>query len=176
MGVIKKAIVLEDKLEAMFDYLPAMPNSAKDATYPVTFSYGTPKDLNAFLKHKHKAGSPYPLIWLLYPYVETHTKTHIESTSISLILAVQTNSSMQNKQRIDETYKKVLMPLYDNVVHCLTTANISNVEHKFKVVKHPNYSDDLALGGSHAGAFIWDALKVTFGIKIQDTCLKEIKF
>lgn len=170
MGVVKNIMVLEDKLEAIFSYLPAID------TFIPKFAYGDPKELAAFLKHKHKGQQPYPLIWLLYPYAETHEGTHLEATNVSLILAVQTNASMQNKQRLAETYKKILFPLYDNIVYAFNAANIVNVAHKYRVVKHPNYSDDRSLGGSHAGPFIWDAMKVTFDIKIQDTCLRPIIF
>lgn len=163
-------IVLENVLEDVFNYLPAID------TYKPVFSYGDRKELNAFLKQSHKSNtSIYPLVWLLLPYRETHMKNKLEANEISLILAVQTNSSMQNKQRFKETYEKVLFPLYDNVIYCLTRANILNVAHEFNVVKHPNYSDE-TFGDSHAGALIWDALKVSFGITILDTCLKPIKF
>jgi len=94
----------------------------------------------------------------------------------TLILAVPTNESMQNKERLNETYKKVLFPLYDNMRHCLENANIVNIAKEFKVVKYPNYSDEQSSGEESAGTFIWDALKVNFQITIQDTCLKPIIF
>jgi len=176
MGVIKQIIVFEDKLEEIFSYLPRMKyTDANLLDYKVVFGSGDKKALNVFLKTKHKGESPYPLVWLLYPYEETHNKTNLSIDKVTLILAVPTNKSMQNKQRLDETYKKVLFPLYDNMVFALGQANIVNIAHEFKVVKYPNYSDE-PLDDESAGIFIWDALKVNFQITIQDTCLKPIIF
>lgn len=176
MGVVKQIIVFEDVLEAIFSYLPRMKYNTGDLDdYPVVFGAGDKKALNVFLKTKLKGDRPYPLIWLLYPYEETHNRTNLSIDKTTLILAVPTNKSMQTKQRIDETYKKVLFPLYDNMVFALGQANIVNIAHEFKVVKYPNYSDEPSDEES-AGIFIWDALRVNFQITIQGTCLKPIIF
>jgi len=177
MGIVKKIIVFEDELEEIFSYLPRMKYQAtSDLDYKVVFGAGDKKALNVFLKTKNKGDSPYPLIWLLYPYEETHNRTNLSVDKVTLILAVPTNESMQNKERLNETYKKVLFPLYDNMRHCLENANIVNIAKEFKVIKYPNYSDEQSSGDESAGTFIWDALKVNFQITIRDTCLKPIMF
>jgi hypothetical protein len=180
MATIKKMILLEDALEAIFRYLPPMkyePSYTK--SFKPTFSYGDKKDLNIFLKLKSKEQQhPYPLIWLEYPFLEIHKENKMEAKEVSLILAVQTNSSMQNNQRLKETYRKVLNPLFDNIRHCLKFANIVNISGEYKLRKFPNYSDDNSSGESNKTIAIWDAIKITFDIEIVDNvkCLREIKF
>jgi len=177
MGITRKIIVLEDKLEEIFSYLPRMKYIAtSQLDHKVVFGSGDKKALNVFLKIKGKGDSPYPLIWLLYPYEETHNRTNLSVDKVTLVLAVPTNQSMQNKQRLNETYKKVLFPLFDNLVYCLEHANIVNIAREFKVVKYPNYSDEQSSSEESAGTFVWDALKVNFQITIRDTCLKPIIF
>lgn len=175
--VVAKSIILENRLEEAFSYLPTMKYKPTDSvSYSVTFGYGDHKALNAFLKQRNKGSvSVYPLIWLLYPYREVHTRTNMKAEGISLVLAVNTDASMQNKQRIEETFKNVLFPLLDNVTHCLTSANVFNVSEEIKMVKHPNYSDS-EQGEQHAGTFIWDAIKIELDLTVIDGCMRPILF
>lgn len=173
----KKNIIFENRLEEVFSYLPQMKyNATSVGLFDVTFGYGDKKALNAFLKMKGKGNvSPYPLIWLLYPYKEIHTRTEMKAENVNLVLAVNTNAQMQNKERIEETFKNVLFPLLDNVTHCITSANIFNISEEIKIVKHPNYSDTED-GELHAGTFIWDAIRVEFDVTVIDGCLRKIIF
>lgn len=170
----EQKIILENVLEDIFSYLPKMAYSKTEQAFPVVFGCGDEIELNVWLKDRESSNT-YPLIWLLYPYVEGHSKTKIELDKIDFILAVDTNSSMQNKERIVETYTKVLMPLYWNMRYALKVANVINTASEYSVVKHPNYSKSASKEESGTIA-IWDALKVTTNFSVIDTCLRPIKF
>ena len=95
--------------------------------------------------------------------------------SLSFILAVKGNTQFENKQRMQETYQKVLIPLFDNIRSLFKRANITSTDSVYTIVKYPNYSSD-SEGTEHAGTFIWDALKFTLSITITDDCLNKISF
>jgi len=172
MAMTETYISIEDKLTEMFDTLPLMTNGiGGGATYKPIFGYGDEKELNAFLKMKEKGESPYPLIWLLYPYKENQTKNHVEVSNIQFILAVKSNMPMQNFERMQVTFKAILIPLYNNISYLFKTANIVNVSGDYDVIKYPNYSYD-AKGAETFGNLVWDAMKIEFDIKIKNTCFK----
>lgn len=166
-------IVVEDRLTEMFAYLPEMENS-KGVSFKPTFMYGDQKHLLDFLR-QNSGKSVYPIIWLLYPFKEDHTRSAVEFTGLSLVLAVETNSSMLNAQRMKETYAKVLIPLFDNIKKCFNNANISNSSDEYEIIKYPNYAETTA-GTENEATYIWDALKVTFDGKLNSNCLRPIYF
>ena len=170
-----KIIRFEESLGEMFTDLPMMKYEDSNDSYEVVFGCGDGKELNSFLKLAHRDTPPYPLIWLLYPYTELHKKKEMEVSNCSLILAVQTNSSMQNKERLATTFEKVLYPLLENIKYLFHSANIVSVNDEYTIVKHPNYSHSEE-GSEHAGTLIWDALKVDFDIKLKDTCYRKVNF
>ena len=168
-------IVPERKLEEMFATLPTMQYSVGESFYPVSFGYGDKDELNAFLKSKHKGEAPYPLIWLLYPYTESHDRNRVTLNRVDFILAVNTNASMQNPQRLKETYANILYPLLDNIRYLLKRSNIINWNEELEVIKYPNYSDD-AEPDKHFANLIWDAIKINLTFDIIDTCYRPVKF
>ncbi len=172
--IATKSIILEDVLEEIFGYLPDMAFTSGGTTYPVVFGYGDELELNIFLSTREVSDS-YPLIWLLYPYQESHTDNRLILDNVNFILAVETNSSMQNKERIKETFTKILMPLFFNMRLAFKKANVINTADEYDMVKHPNFSESESREKS-AGTFIWDAIKVTTSFNVIDTCLMEIKF
>ena len=171
--IASKSIVLENVLEELFSYLPEM-SFDNEVTYPVSFGYGDEIELNLWLSTREE-NDPYPLIWLLYPFKENHTDTKLEVENVSFILAIETNNTMQNAERIAETFGKVLMPLFFNFRSAFKQANIISTKKEYELVKHPNYSKSAAREESGTIA-IWDALKVTTSFTVMDTCLREIKF
>lgn len=177
MSNVKNIIITEKRLKEMFDLLPNSEAIDGSASFKPIFGYGDKKELNAFLKAKNlvKTRTPYPLIWLLYPYNEYHCKTDVEIERLSLILAVQTNASMGNEKRINSTFSKILFPLLNNIKWLFTRAIIVNWDNKFELTKYPNYSEDDS-ATEHAGTFIWDALKFVIDIKITDDCLNDVRF
>lgn len=175
MGVIHNPIIVENRFKEVFSYLPKMKFDATSSEFDVVFRYGDKDELIAFLKSSEGLSTkPYPLIWLVYPYFEKHLKTRVELKSVKLVLAVNTNKASQNPERIEQNYKKILMPLYGNVVKVLTKANIINIKHEFDLIKHPNYSNINSDGKESETIDRWDALSVSFNCQIIDTCLRKI--
>lgn len=169
MSNLKNIVIVEDRLQEMFNILPTV------QSFQPTFGYGDKKELNAFIKNQRSSRDFYPLIWLLYPYVEDHNKTDVYIDKLDLILACNTNAVDRNEKRLQEAFKKVLYPLADNIVTLFNRANIVNWKTEFKIVKHPNYASNESKD-EHAGTFIWDALKFTTSLSITDDCLKQIRF
>jgi hypothetical protein len=176
MGVLQNLIVVEDRLQEIFDYLPEMKVDGNPKSFKVRFEYGDEKELVAFLKATETETSrPYPLIWLVYPHKETHLKTRVKLESVKLVIAVDTAKAMLNPERLKVSYKTILMPLCNNIVKVLTKANIINIEHEFNITKYPNYSGKESGDGKHFTTDIWDAIQLTFSCYINGACLKEIK-
>jgi hypothetical protein len=171
--VATKTIVVEERLQEIINYFPEVLSLSGQSSHKVIFGYGDKKELNAFLKVR-KLETVYPLIWLLYPYSEKHTNTRVEVSKAVFILAVSTNASMENKQRLDSNFGKILLPLFFTFRKAFKNANIINSNNEYDVVKHPNYSDGES-GEEHPGTFIWDALRVETDFELMDTCLKELK-
>jgi hypothetical protein len=165
-------IKVEDRLAEMFAYLPLMKGTSGGYFKP-TFVYGDQKQLLDFLRQNSKGASKYPIIWLLYPFNERHTRSRVEYTNMELVLAVETNSVMLNDQRMKETYDKVLIPLFNNIKKCFSQANIVNTPDLYEVTKYPNYSES-AEGKENETTYVWDALKITFAGAINSNCLKPI--
>lgn len=174
-----KYIVVEDRFEEMFSYLPDMrnPSSNSSETFKVIFGYGDGKQLNFFLKERSSFVN-YPLIWLLYPYKENHFKKYVDLENVSLILAVESTSGISNKERINETFTKILSPLFNNVVELFTKSNIISVTEPYQAIKYANYGEINALRTKEESLSvdIWDAIKVTFNCRINNNCLRPINF
>jgi hypothetical protein len=169
MAVLKKMIIVENKLKFLFSKLPPILNSNSISFQPV-FKWGDSKELSVFLKTTKKSTSPYPLIWLVSPFAEQHKRTHVLVENMSLVLAVETNKSMLNEQRIEETYTKVLIPLFENIKELFLRSNIVNTSDEYNITKFYNYSGDSNTGDKNEVTDIWDAMKITFDIQINNNC------
>lgn len=169
-------MVLEDKLEEIFFYLPLMKYSELSSEFKPKFGAGDKLELAHFLADSKTGETVYPLIWLLHPTDEIHSRGHIKVNELVLILAVNTNAAMLNKERIETTFKKILLPLLENVKHAFRFASNLNLKDEVGVVKYSNYSDNLSTGDSNFTIDRWDALRTTWTIDINDKCLKQIQF
>lgn len=176
MGVVIKPIVLEDILKEVLSYIPSIKSLDGKMDANITFGFGSDKELELFLSNR-KSTNVYPIIWLVYPYSETHNITNLTAENLTLIIAVDSNASMENKDRIELTFKKLLIPIFGYLKEVFKKANVITVlgdEEPFKVTKYPNYSKTDAKDETKV-SYIWDALKVECGIRIVDTCIKPIK-
>lgn len=178
MGHIR-LIKVEDRFQEMFNLLPSMAgiNANSSDLFDVTFGYGDNKQLNFFLNER-KDFVNYPLIWLLYPYKERHTRKYVELEKVSLILAVETITGLTNKERIDQTFTKILFPLFDNISELFMKSNTIHTGVYYDVIKYPNYGEinQLRTKEESFSVDVWDALKVTFDCEINNNCLRPIKF
>lgn len=174
MSVNKSLIVVEDRFKEILDCLPTYTTDGGITNFKPVFKYGDDKELNAFLKLSENATSPYPLIWLVYPYREHHMKTRVRLDLVSLIIAVNAKTNMLNEQRMEETYKKILIPVCDDVIELFTRANIMNFPREFDLTKFPNYSNDASDGNANYTICIWDAMKLTFSCTLNGVCFRTI--
>ncbi len=173
MAPIKKSISVETVLEELFSYLPGVKGLSGIATYKPTFMYGDQYQLLDFLR-QNSGKTVYPLIWLVYPFEEVHERSCLDIENLTLVLAVETNTTMLNKERLAETFGKILMPLLDNIKHTFITSNVISTDEVFKITKFPNYAEDNeAVNGS---TYVWDALKIRTKVEIKDNCVKPIFF
>jgi hypothetical protein len=174
MGVTYKMLIAEDRFAEIFAQLPAIKN-ASDVEFKPVFRYGDNLELLAFLKNsKGNPDRPYPLIWLLYPYEEEHTRTVLKLSDVVLILATETNAESNYQQRMEENYKKVLIPLYENIRLAFMRANIMSTNDVYDIVKYPNYGRPEEEASEAID--LWDAIKVTFDCHINSACLTNLKF
>lgn len=166
MARSKNVIVVEDRLKEMFDTLTPLTNSTGQEFKP-KFRYGNNKELTAFLKENRQTDTHYPLIWLEYPYEESHIIDRVELSNLNLIIAVQTNSVMYNPERLVETFKQFLLPLWDQILETFRRSNIIDTVDNYTLVKHPNYDTEV---DKNKTPTIWDAIKVTFDTTINNKC------
>ena len=168
----KTTIKVEDRLREIFAYLPeiAGPNNL----FQPIFKAGDQKELIAFFEES-QGNSNYPLIWLDMPYDEEHfNRKRTKINGLSLILAVETNSEMLYDERLKTTFANVLYPLLDSILDAFTVSNTLSYDSNFSIMKYGNYSEQ-AEGTEGEFVDIWDAIKLTLDVEINDTCLREIK-
>lgn len=164
---LKKTIVIEDKLSAMFDYLPYI------KTYKPMFKVGDENELLVFFRQSER-NSSYPLIWLIQPYEEQHiNRKRVNIKNLSLILAVQTNYDLLNAERMVKTFP-ILYELLDNILDVFTISNTLSFDLSYNIVKFPNYDHSETLTSEGSVVDIWDAIKLTLDVEINDNCLKPI--
>src|SRR4051794_25170359 len=104
MAITKSIIVVEDRLQEIFSYLPPFID-VNGNNYNALFKYSDDKELYSFFKSNKSIDSPYPLIWLVYPYTEQHKINRVVLDKISIVLAIDTNVEMLNDERLSLTYK-----------------------------------------------------------------------
>jgi len=171
----QQTIVVEDRLKEIFDYLPDMVGADTNSYTPV-FKAGDEHELLAFF-NQSQGNTNYPLIWLELPFKEdhkNHNRQKLEVLNLSLILAVETNSSMVYSERLETTFKTILYPLLDNILDVMRVSNTLSYDGNFSITKFANYSDaQIGIDGEFAD--IWDAIKLEVDVIINDDCLREIK-
>ncbi len=174
MSVNSSIIIVEDRFKELFDCLLTYSTDGGTTNFTPTFKYGDIKELDAFLKLSENTTSIYPIIWLVYPYIEVHKKTVVKLERISLVIAVNTIGGMMNEQRIKETFKKLLIPLCEDILTLFTRTNIMNFPRVFDLTKYPNYSNDISDGETSKTICRWDAIKFTFDCTLNGVCFRKI--
>ena len=172
--MLKKTIVVENVLEKVLAYLPLM-DSDNGNNYKPLFKIGDHKELLSFFKQTN-GKTNYPLIWLEMPYSEDHiNRKRVKLETLNFILAVETNSQMLYNERLKTTFP-ILYDLLDNILEAFTQANTISYDLNFSIEKYGNYSDVETSGVEAKFSDIWDAIKLTINLELNDNCLREIKF
>ena len=177
-------IIPEERLDELFATLPVISYKGKDLK-PV-FNFGTRTDLNAFLADKRreaqfKKADLYPVVWLETPFTDTGSDVRI-TFPLVLILATLTNTDITNKDRLNDTFKLQLIPLFDNIKTALKSSGFTQVltppnrksDEAFNITRYYNYGvkDDK----QHPTSEIWDAMKIGCDLAMTDQCQREFNY
>jgi len=160
-------IVIEERLEELFSYLPATPDGFKPKYY-----YGDEKEINALIKLSD--GAIYPLIYQTSnEWTENAKNPNTVEAELVFVLAVQNTVAMRNKERWATSYRNVLRPLYENIKTLFMHANIVTSDLAFTVSNHPNYSENEVTKDKNKFIDIVDALVIRVTIKISNGCINK---
>ena len=169
-------ILPEDRFIALFDTLPSIINDGNE--YKPQYDFGTIEDLNRFLNQKRKevaliGGNIYPLIWLETPIKKTGTDKRVTFKPV-IVLGTLTNSTISNRERLEVTFKPVLIPLLENVLKSLKQSGFTTIVkkkflHEYDRTDFFNYVTD----EEHEATDIWDAMKIELEIEMTDNCQQK---
>lgn len=162
-------IIVERILESVFDALPLSKDYSGDE-YKVRYEWGDELELQRFLDDKSKSETnSYPLIWVVTPIKVTGQ--YRKQSKLKIVLAINTESSYYNRDRLKITIEPTLEPLYSNVIKAINHEKgleiISRDNENYSV--HYNYGVKLKGGKDkeHPVTDIWDA--ITFNCELQIT-------
>jgi hypothetical protein len=140
MAVGTEILIVEDKLKEAFAYLPEMVGQDGNLYKPL-FKVGDEYELYAFFAQS-QGTTKYPLIWLVRPFIETHNKNEVVIDNLTFIVAVETNAQMTDSERMDLTFKPILIPLVNKIIDLFRIANTIETGYPYSIIKFPNYSDE----------------------------------
>jgi len=162
-------IIVEERLKELFDTLPPVESGGSD--YQVRFGFGSESDLGQFLKslNERQGETKYPLIWLITP-VQVEGKEDRVTFPLNLIVATDSNNSDTNLVRLEKTVKKVLTPVYENMLKALHRSGFTRIlnEDQNKRGLYFNYSERIS--------DIWDALKFECLLEMTSCKMKSINY
>tara|TARA_R110000782_G_scaffold152954_1_gene245523 strand:- start:2192 stop:2713 length:522 start_codon:yes stop_codon:yes gene_type:complete len=165
-------IVVEHSIRDIIKGMPSLQINPTKSSLP-KFHWGDKKELNRYIQVM-KEGS-YPLIWLL-PSVNTYEGNTGQSVTkeCSFIIATrETRQSLFNNERYLKSFDIVLNPLTANLIHGLTSSNItSRIGNNYETLNEPNYSEDD--GESNGTIDLWDAVSLTINVRFTDN-IKNLK-
>src|SRR5690606_6642328 len=97
---------------------PTLPNitDIDSVEHKPKFNFGTEEDLIVFINDNRDGNiNTYPLIWVQTPF-QTEGKEPRLNCKLKLILAVNSNSTLTNEERLEVSFKPILVPLFENVI------------------------------------------------------------
>ena len=152
-----------EMLESLFDSVGVV--TVNGNGFKPTFDYGTVEDLNKFLRIK-KTGSTntYPLIWVTTPFKTSYHNVNETKSSVTLILATNSDSVSLNKDRAKTTIKSVLLPLISNIKEAIIRSPyiIGGRDRDYDLTYHFNYAVE-----ETRATTIWDAIELTLELKFK---------
>ncbi len=156
-------IVLEDAIQGIVDQLPEIDG------FPINFHWGGQDELNRYIALKKM---PYPLIWGI-PQKETIDRDgKFLNTNAVFFLATRENQTDRlNDVRLNESFKKVLFPLLENLRYGFLKSNrINFTRDDDEFLKLPNFSES----GENKTIDYWDAIEYRCSLRVSDNCEKQI--
>lgn len=169
-------IIVEERLKEMFSKLPTI--SVDNKNYPVSFDFGSHKDLLRFFnsEQKFQGGVSYPLIWLETPIEKTvFRNNYVELSGLTLILATLSNAEKSNSERLEVTFKPTLIPLLDLVMETFKKSGFTQVINsgQRKETFFYNYGVDEE---EHITTDIWDVIRIELDVIMDNKCLRCINY
>lgn len=168
-------IIVEDRLKELFATLPPIIGDNTMSYLPV-YDFGTQEDLIRLLNDFNKqAVKKYPMIWLETPVKQVGESSPV-FVDLKLILATQSNSQLSNRERLEETFKKTLFPLLENVKKSFRMSGFTRTMNPEKNIetKYYNFTDiETKIG---RGTDIWDAIKFESEVRFTDCQLRNINY
>jgi hypothetical protein len=158
-------IVVEDSLTEIIKYIPKVQINVSIAS-KAQFIWGDANELNRYIASK-KSNS-YPLIWLLpsEDIYEGSKGQTVDKECTFIIATRETRTDLLNAERYRNSFKWVLNPLTANLIHGLSSSNItSRSGEEYQILKLPNYSDDQIKNGT---IDLWDAISLKINIRFTN--------
>jgi len=167
-------IVVETRLQEVLSGLPVIEIDYKGTPtpFPHRFDWGSQEDLNIFLQQEKKI---YPLIWLETGFTENHNRND-GSVSVSISLKIATyglDNTLLNQQRLNLTFKEVLIPMLDNIRKTFERSNIVQIEgDDWEIEKFYNYGT----GSKTETTDWWDAIRFDIDLIITNDCIVPVNY
>lgn len=167
-------IVVEERIRDVLVDLPKVVTDYKGTPteFKHRFDWGSKEDLNILLAQEKQV---YPLIWLETGFSEDH-KPNADEVSASVSIKIATyglDTSLLNQQRLNLTFKDILIPVLDNIVKAFNRSNIVKLDDfDYKITKFYNYGT----GSSQETTDIWDAIKLDINLTINNDCIKPVNY
>lgn len=116
-------VTLSEIFITVVDSLPLVNIGGTD--YKVNFFEGILSDVKEQMNNYKKINSGvYPCIWLLRDFSYQVTTNRINNTGLTLVFLIDTESSYQTPERLNNRINPVLLPIVDNCIRGLKRAGV----------------------------------------------------
>ena len=169
-------IIVEERLKELFATLPDI--TVGQNSYPVSFDFGSHKDLLRFMnsKRKFEGGVQYPLIWLETPFERDIMRNgQVNLSGLTLILATLSNSQQSNSARLENTFKPTLIPLSKLVLESLRKGGFTQIINDGQR-KETNFYNYGVNEEESQTTDIWDVIKIELDVIMDSKCLQCINY
>ena len=85
----------------------------------IDFNYGTITEIQQYISQLTNAGysdKKYPAIWLMMPFVESNGTIGLTELNLKFYIVTLTDKSYFAKDRYENVYKPVLIPIFDEFI------------------------------------------------------------
>ncbi len=161
-------IVVEEKINTILSQIPAvLDNTPK-------YAWGDELHLDKLLgAWKQNGVNPYPLIYQTSKEEIHNDRLNECETKWRAVIATQNdNTDLTNDERWKLSFKNELNPMIRRIVEGFKKSGIIDWEGRFKIARYGNYGDS----NEHFTEDIWDAISFEADIKVNDECVKTIRW
>lgn len=168
--------LVESRLKELFPTLPNI-TDIDSVEHKPKFDFGTEEDLHVFINDNRDAKTnTYPLIWIQTPFT-TNGKEPKLGCKLKLILAVNSNSKLTNSERLEISFKTILVPLFENVIKAFNRCGFITLRNRENEKRTNFFNYGVKQGETESQATdIWDAIKFECEIEMSDCALREINY